>query len=138
VAETSTSPIFETLQHSRFDELMAFPENNVRLAHRFPRNVRSPPAPSLCSSLFGNFCLVFTILYVSFERIGRGRYGRCCAAALGSHGGVMGMGGMWQGMGGMMGAGAGAGRGRPGMNQGPAPARVTNRGHHSAAIPYAR
>ena len=51
------------------------------------------------------------------------------AAAMG--GGGMGM-GMRQNMG-MM----GAGRGRPGMNQGPGPARITNRGQHGFH-PYAR
>ncbi|KAH9964908.1 hypothetical protein BC827DRAFT_1186111 [Russula dissimulans] len=123
---------------------MASPENSVRrarvrrrsqfrsdisesistggLAHRIPRNVRSHPTPSLCSSLFGSFCLVLTILPVSFERIGRGRDGRCCA------------GWPWRcdGYGrdhgrdaaDMIGAGAGAGRGRPGMDQGPGPPRV--------------
>ena len=58
--------------------------------------------------------------------------GMGAAAAMG--GGGMGM-AMRQNMGGMMGA---AGRGgRPGMNQGPGPARVTNRGQHGFH-PYAR
>ena len=56
------------------------------------------------------------------------------AAGMGAAAGVgMGMGmGMRQGMG-MMG---GVGRARPGMNQGPGPARVTNRGQHGFH-PYA-
>ncbi|KAF8494448.1 hnRNP A1-gamma isoform [Russula emetica] len=54
------------------------------------------------------------------------------AAAAAMGGGGMGM-GLRQNMG-MMGA---AGRGRPGINQGPGPARVTNRGQHGFH-PYAR
>jgi RNA-binding protein Musashi len=59
--------------------------------------------------------------------------GGMAAAAMGGGGMAM---GMRQNMG-MMGAGAGAGRGRPGMNQGPGPARITNRGQHGFH-PYAR
>ncbi len=71
-----------------------------------------------------------------------GRYGGMDAAG-GGMGGAAGMdsaaaAGMGMGMGmrqntgmGMMG---GVGRGRPGINQGPGPPRVTNRGQH----PYAR
>ena len=64
--------------------------------------------------------------------MGAGGMGAAAAAAM-SGGGMAGM-GMRQNMG-MMGA---AGRGgRPGMNQGPGPARVTNRGQHGFH-PYAR
>ncbi len=60
---------------------------------------------------------------------GMGAGGMGAAAAMG--GGGMGM-GMRQNMGMMN-----AGRGRPGINQGPGPARVTNRGQHGFH-PYAR
>ncbi|KAF8267768.1 hypothetical protein EI94DRAFT_1829932 [Lactarius quietus] len=65
-----------------------------------------------------------------------GMGGAAAAAGAGMGAAAMGMGmGMRQGMG-MMGGG-GVGRGRPGMNQGPGPARVTNRGQHGFH-PYAR
>lgn len=65
--------------------------------------------------------------------MGAGGMGAAAAAAAAmSGGGGMGM-GMRQNMG-MMGAGRG---GRPGINQGPGPARVTNRGQHGFH-PYAR
>ena len=61
------------------------------------------------------------------------------AAGMGAAAGAAGAAGMGMGMGmrqgmGMMG---GVGRARPGMNQGPGPARVTNRGQHGFH-PYAR
>jgi RNA-binding protein Musashi len=73
--------------------------------------------------------------------MGGGAAGMGGAAAAGVGAAGMGMGGMGgmgmrQNMGGMMGGG-GVGRGRPGMNQGPGPARVTNRGQHGFH-PYAR
>lgn len=63
--------------------------------------------------------------------MGAAGMGTAAAAAAAMSGGGMGM-GMRQNMG-MM----GAGRGRPGINQGPGPARVTNRGQHGFH-PYAR
>ncbi|KAI9454230.1 hnRNP A1-gamma isoform [Lactarius psammicola] len=63
---------------------------------------------------------------------GAGMGGAAAAAAAAAAGMGMGM-GMRQNMG-MMG---GVGRGRPGINQGPGPARVTNRGQHGFH-PYAR
>ncbi len=61
---------------------------------------------------------------------GAGMGGMCTAAGMGAGAGAgigLGLGmGMRQNMG-MMG---GVGRGLPGMNQGPGPARVTNRGQH--------
>ncbi|KAH9015888.1 hnRNP A1-gamma isoform [Lactarius pseudohatsudake] len=59
-------------------------------------------------------------------------------AAAGMQGAAAAMGGMGMGMRQNMGMmGGGVGRGRPGMNQGPGPARVTNRGQHGFH-PYAR